>query len=246
MHNKQSNNEYVGIAHPLLAVSNRRDLINLISLLDLKTGMEVGVHKGEFSEYILSNSELDKLYSIDAWLDSDDVTMSARKRCDKVNNKNERCYQETIDRLKKFGDRSVIIKDLSVNAINAFQDESLDFIYLDASHRFTGFALDMIYSWPKLRWGGIFAGHDYWRKYRYEVAHVVNGFCIEHKQFFYLTTGERSRPVYPPSWFLMKTVRNKKQYFQELEEHKATIRHQRDIILKNNRVLVDIPYEYND
>jgi predicted O-methyltransferase YrrM len=227
-------------------ITTRNELTKLINHLNLKRGVEIGVHKGVFSEHLLSNSSLETLYSIDAWLDDDDITMSARKRCDKVNDKNGRCHQETVERLEKFGQRSVIIKDLSTNAIQSFDDESLDFIYLDASHRFTGFALDMIYWWKKLKNGGVFAGHDYWRRYRYEVSYVVNAFCAEHKQLFYLTTNERTFPIYPPSWFLIKTDRKKSQYTEEFKEHKKLLLKQKEIILKEKRVMVDIPYECYD
>ncbi len=40
-------------------------------------------------------------------------------------------------------------------------DQSLDFVYLDARHDFQGVFSDLIAWWPKLRIGGVIAGHDY-------------------------------------------------------------------------------------
>ena len=41
------------------------------------------------------------------------------------------------------------------------EDESLDFVYIDARHDYCSVAEDMALYWPKLRQGGILAGHDY-------------------------------------------------------------------------------------
>jgi len=222
-------------------ITKRTDLTKVIDELNLKVGVEVGVRQGHFSEYILANSHIEKLYSVDAWMEEQDITLSVRKRCEK--GKMDLWHQETINRLSKFGDRSIIIKDLSANAVNNFENESLDFIYLDASHIFSGFALDIIYWWDKLKWGGIYAGHDYWRKYRYSTAYVVNGFCMERKQLFLLTTDERKFPQYPPSWWLIKTQRNKDEFVKEFAKHKEIIKQQQKEMLENRRITIDIPYE---
>lgn len=224
-------------------ITKRNELTTLIDALNLKTGVEVGVHKGNFSEHLLGNSKLNRLYSVDAWSEDEALTQSARKKCERIDNKMDACYQETIDRLKRFGERSIVIKDLSVNAAKKFENNSLDFIYLDASHRFTGFTLDIVYWWDKLKWGGILSGHDYWRRYRYEVAYVVNGFCMEHKQLFYLTTEERQFPLYGPSWFLIKTQRTKEQFAKDFEEHKETLIKQQKLLKENKKITADIPYE---
>lgn len=41
------------------------------------------------------------------------------------------------------------------------ENESLDYIYVDARHDYCGVKEDLNNFWPKLRTGGIFAGHDY-------------------------------------------------------------------------------------
>ena len=222
-------------------ITKRADFTKIINELGLKTGVEVGVHKGHFSEHILANSNIEKFYSIDAWMEDEDATKAVRKRCE--HGKMELCYQETVAKLSKFGDRSVIIKDLSENAVKQFEDESLDFIYLDASHMFTGFTLDLINWWGKLKWGGTFAGHDYWRKYRYDVMYVTNGFCMEKKQFLFLTTEERQFPQFAPSWWLIKTKRKRRSFLREFENHREILRKQSEEILKVKHIITDIPYE---
>jgi len=222
-------------------ITKRDDLTKIINELGLKTGIEIGVHKGNFSEHILANSNIEKLYSLDAWLEDEATTKAVRKRCE--HGKMEDNYQETKNRLSKFGDRSVIIRDLSENAVKKFENESLDFIYLDASHIFSGFSLDIINWWEKIKFGGLFAGDDYWRKYRYYVMYIVNAFCMEKKQLFFLTTNERQFPQFAPSWWLIKTKRDKKEFRTEFEKHKEILKKQAEEIFKVKGIIVDIPYE---
>ena len=49
----------------------------------------------------------------------------------------------------------------SADAAKTVPDDSLDFVYLDARHDFNGVFEDLSVWWPKLKMGGILAGHDY-------------------------------------------------------------------------------------
>jgi predicted O-methyltransferase YrrM len=42
-----------------------------------------------------------------------------------------------------------------------FSDESVDFIWIDADHHYSSVIQDIRAWWPKLKKGGIIAGHDY-------------------------------------------------------------------------------------
>ena len=224
-------------------ITKREEFVNIINEMGFKKGVEVGVAKGEFSEYLLKNSNLDILYSIDAW-SSDLELMKAYRTSFATNNVNE-YYEEAKKRLSPLGNRSVMIKDISENAVKQFEKESLDFIYLDASHLFSGFALDLINWWGKLKWGGLFAGHDFVRKPTYQVSYAINGFCMEHKQFYYLTTDDNGKhhAVPNPSWWLMKTKRDKGTWVKELEQYKIDIRKQAEKL--NKSLKADIMYECN-
>ena len=222
-------------------ITKREDFAKIINELGLKTGVEVGVHRGHFSECILANSNIEKMYSVDAWIEDQPTTRAVRKKCDR--GKMELCYQETVDRLLKFGDRSIIMRELSENAVKQFDNESLDFVYLDASHMFTGYAMDLINWWEKIKWGGLFSGHDFWRKYRYDVMYATNGFCMEKKQLFFLTTEERQFPQFSPSWWLIKTKYHGKSFHHKFEDHKEFLKKQQAEIFKNKHIMIDIPYE---
>jgi predicted O-methyltransferase YrrM len=46
-------------------------------------------------------------------------------------------------------------------AAKLIPDGSLDFVYVDARHDYCGCMQDLEMYWPKLRPGGLLAGHDY-------------------------------------------------------------------------------------
>jgi predicted O-methyltransferase YrrM len=49
----------------------------------------------------------------------------------------------------------------SVEASKLYEDESLDFVFIDADHTKEGFSDDMDCWFPKVKQGGVIAGHDY-------------------------------------------------------------------------------------
>ena len=222
-------------------ITKRTEFVNIINELNLKKGVEVGVARGEFSEYLLKNSNLETLYSIDAW--SKDLEAMKAYRTTQANNNVDEYYEDAKKRLAPFGNRSIMIKDISENAVKQFEDESLDFIYLDASHLFSGFALDLINWWPKAKWGSLFAGHDFIRKSTYQVSYCINGFALEHKQFYYLTTDDNGHhhATPNPSWWLMKTKRDKATWVKEFPQYKIDIKKQAEELSKYKKV--DIMYE---
>ena len=73
----------------------------------------------------------------------------------------ETYYNDMLELCKKFSNRARIIKDYSVNASNQFDDDTLDFVFIDADHSYKG-VCDDIDAWsPKVRKGGMIIGHDF-------------------------------------------------------------------------------------
>jgi len=123
----------------------------------LGAGAEIGVQKGHFSNHILSKWPGSKLYSIDPWVHQDDY----RDPANTPNDEHDIRYAQTIELLKHHGERSEIIRDHSINAAERFEDKSLDFVYIDARHAYE-YAVEDINTWlPKIKPGGVLAGHDY-------------------------------------------------------------------------------------
>jgi len=62
---------------------------------------------------------------------------------------------------QQLGERFRPIKSRSVEAADAYEDASLDFVFIDGSHRHQD-VLDDISAWrAKVKPGGVLAGHDY-------------------------------------------------------------------------------------
>lgn len=143
----------------------RENLTQLFRELRFDIGAEIGTEQGVYSESLLiANPDL-SLFSIDGWKAYRGYRDHTRQE------KLDRFYQITKDRLAPFKERSVIIKRFSMDAIELFKDNSLDFVYIDANHDFYNVTLD-IYNWSrKVKPGGIISGHDYIKR-KDEAAHV--------------------------------------------------------------------------
>jgi len=57
-------------------------------------------------------------------------------------------------------DARVIVGD-SASAAALFADDSLDMVFIDADHQYDSVLRDLAAWWPKIRWDGRIAGHDY-------------------------------------------------------------------------------------
>jgi len=124
-------------------------------------GAEIGVQHGEFSEHILANWHGNTLFSIDAWQNFDEESY-----VDIANRSNDEqilIYAGTTIRLASFGQRSVVWRMTSEQAAMVMPDNTLDFCYIDADHRYEAVKRDIELWLPKVKSGGIICGHDYVR-----------------------------------------------------------------------------------
>ena len=131
---------------------SRNDLVELFQQLGFKTGVEIGVFEGEFTEVLAKGGF--KIYGIDPWLVYEDYGTA------KYQPKADSRYEITKKRLSPYPDVT-LIKDFSMEAVKKFENESLDFVYIDGNHQFRYVADDIYEWWKKVKKGGIICGHDY-------------------------------------------------------------------------------------
>ena len=151
--------------------ASREDLPELFKSLGFKRGVEVGV---AWAKNIIGYCEAGfEIYGIDPWKDSRDniyrkiVSIHGCYKVDEV-------YDMAVERTKNYPNCKLIRK-LSMDALDDFEDNSLDFIYIDANHGFGYVAMDLMQWSKKVRKGGIIAGHDYYSTEGVpQVRHVGN------------------------------------------------------------------------
>jgi len=175
-------------------------LLNSLGLVG--EGAEIGVFRGDFSAHILTHWQGKRLYSIDSWkhqgslLDVSDVSQEEH-------NENMRAC---MSKLQPFKSRSVIVPASSVTAAAPFpkdEDARLDFVYIDAAHDYRSVWADLTAWWPRIKVGGIIAGHDYKnscvRKNLVEVKRAVDDFFRVEGISVNTTTDDNL-----PTWYVVK------------------------------------------
>jgi len=137
---------------------SRDDLAVLFHELGYRTGVEIGVERGLYSEVLLSSNPDLNLYLVDPW-------KAHREYRDHTSqSKLTRFHEEAQERLKQFGKRARFFRALSMDATKRFRRGDLDFVYIDANHTFDYCMMDIIEWSKRVRPGGIVAGHDYMRR----------------------------------------------------------------------------------
>lgn len=133
------------------------DLINhLNTIAPNGKGVEVGVFRGELSKEIVRIWKNGTIFMVDVWREL------GQEYFDVCNNDQQIQYMvDTCNNIQGFEDRANMIRANSETASTLFTDESLDFIYIDANHAYEHVKKDLSLWFPKLKKGGIFAGHDY-------------------------------------------------------------------------------------
>lgn len=176
-------------------ISNRYEFHKLINENDYADGAEIGVLNGEFTRYLLANTSM-FMYAIDPWIaipEYDDMHNSAPESVWELRMKN------TYDNLSPFVGRYDIIKGYSVEVAKTFEEDSLDFIYIDADHRYEAVKADLEAWHDKIVVGGMMAGHDFVDSgENFGVKSAVMEFTKKYGYVWHLTSDEWA------SWWLYK------------------------------------------
>jgi len=147
----------------------------LLNKINAKVGVELGVFKGEFSKVLLDKWG-GRLYMIDPWRPLGEEYNDA---CDDLQLYD--LYADTAKNIKGHETRGFMLRGLGEELIDLFEDESLDFIYIDANHSYDYVKADMDMWYPKLKKGGLFAGHDYLNFDWYNTTNNDYSLCENNK-----------------------------------------------------------------
>jgi len=107
-------------------------------------GCEIGVSYGANARDILENLDIARIYLVDPLWNSEKNLLKAQKYLDKH-----------LDKITWISKRS---EDVTLEEI---PEESLDFCYVDGDHTYEAVTKDLELYWPRVKAGGLFAGHDH-------------------------------------------------------------------------------------
>lgn len=131
--------------------------------------VEVGVWKGMSACFmaveIINSGKKIKFDCVDTWgfvETSSEIQESQFESLFEV-------FKSNIDPVK---DQINIVKSLSWEGAKNYDDNSLDFVFIDAGHDYDSVMKDLNAWYKKIKGGGIIAGHDY--HYDVGVYHAVN------------------------------------------------------------------------
>lgn len=189
----------------------RRQLPRFFKDMGFKRGVEIGVQRGNFLRRLAKEGF--EVYGVDPWSSYRDYDVDYD-----LKNKQSDIYKSAVAHTQEYSNCKLIRK-MSMDAVQDFEEESIDFVYIDGHHGFK-YVTEDIFEWSKrVRKGGIIAGHDYayshrpkhYRKpYILQVRYVIDAYvaAFNIKPFYvvgskYVVEGEKRDQF--RSWFWIKT-----------------------------------------
>lgn len=132
-------------------------LVNLTKSLsgDTMTMIEIGSYTGESTKIFIDSGKFNKIYCVDSW--TDDVNTWYLSNC------SFEIIEQYFDNniMSNYSDIVTKFKNYSYLVSDQFENESIDFIYIDGSHDYQIVKQDITMYLPKVKNGGYIAGHDY-------------------------------------------------------------------------------------
>jgi predicted O-methyltransferase YrrM len=132
--------------------------------------VEVGSWKGKSASFmaveIINSGKSIKFDCVDTWLGDAGEGMAEDPYI-----KSGTLFEHFLDNMKPVEGYFTPIRESSVKAAELYEDNSLDFVFIDAAHDYDNVFADVHAWWPKVKEGGIISGHDY---YHPPVRQAVN------------------------------------------------------------------------
>jgi hypothetical protein len=151
--------------------SKIRGYFNYINVYDIMLnncedgakGVEIGVFQGKSVCYAgvecINKDKKITLYAVDTFEGSPDEP-TIKRDIEKLTEKETTLKEEFIKNIEPVKDIVKVIHMDSVSASKQFEDGCLDFVFIDGSHLYEAVRADIEAWLPKVKKGGIIAGHD--------------------------------------------------------------------------------------
>jgi len=146
------------IPKPIPTFKFRHELGDILTRENFTRGVELGVQTGRFANAILTKwTGCEEYLLVDVWAPLDNYKDAANVDQASQN----RNYDAAMKATESWAGIRRVCRNYTSSCVRSVPDEHFDFIYVDARHDFKGVYEDLVNWWPKLRPGGIMAGHDY-------------------------------------------------------------------------------------
>lgn len=169
----------------------RQQVLTLLGDRTGLVGVELGVAGGEFSRRMVASGKFARFFGVDMYADTHDTAQ----------------YKQALARVGLM-ENYALLRMSFAEAYDLFDDESLDFIYIDGYAHSGQEGGETIWNWArKVRIGGVIAGDDYHGDWPL-VKEAVDRF-IAHTGFdMHVTTLVEPDVNYAshPSWAAVKTA----------------------------------------
>lgn len=180
-----------------MKISLDEDRLDLAKLFT-GVGVEIGVAEGWYSSKIMELGKVNRMYGVDPYSPHQGYRDYTRETT------YNRLQSKAHERLDKYPDYN-FIQAYSVDAVQRFEDNSLDFVYVDGDHSYEAVIKDITMWIGKVKSGGILAGDDYIKSDRdkrfYDVITAVDDYVKFNKiPMLYLYR----KGITPTNWLLFK------------------------------------------
>lgn len=178
---------------PIHLKAGRTALGEAFAAAGFTKGAEIGVWEGDYAEKLCRVNPGLQLICVDPWKIQPDYREAKNDHA-----RMEQAFETAKQRLGRFN--CTLMRMTSLEAAAQVPDGSLDFIYVDGNHLLKYVLADLSAWVPKVRVGGVIAGHDYKafdRKPFIQVKQAVDEFTKTHSiNPWFVLAGDKS-----PSYF---------------------------------------------
>lgn len=170
---------------------HRHDILRLLPEGAGRVGLELGVAGGEFSRRMVQSGRFEQFFGVDMYADTHDVAQ----------------YKTALRRVGLTAPYK-LLRMTFAQAYDLFDDESIDFIYIDGYAHSGQEGGETIWHWArKVKIGGLIAGDDYHSDWPL-VMEAVNRFADETGFELCVTTLTEPGVDYAehPTWAMLKSA----------------------------------------
>jgi len=165
---------------PAKVEATRQDLAVWFAHQGYTEGAEIGTNAGEYAVMLCAANPALHLRCIDPWIPYEGYHDQLQKRMNSL----PKTYKRAKAHLRHC--KATILRQFSADAVQDVPDRSLDFVFIDGNHAYDYVVQDHTLWAPKVKVGGIVAGHDYHHFTRSPHRHIrvieaVNDYTSAHQ-----------------------------------------------------------------